>query len=176
MDFYQIFSFGILLMLAIRNGATEISSLLPSRSKYNRIENALDNSYFSFSNAGTNYRLPNTIEPISYDIELTPFLETNFTFQGTVEIRVKSIIDINEIVLHAGRLQIISHEIRTKDGPVEKSERNHVPQTERLIISLHKTIVKNEEFTIKIQFNGTLSDDMKGFYRSSYKDYQGKLR
>ncbi|KAL1390301.1 hypothetical protein pipiens_012445 [Culex pipiens pipiens] len=58
-------------------------------------------------------RLPRSVEPLSYNIRLIPFMfGDNFTFAGTVDIEVRVLEECDNITLHAVALKI--HEARVK--------------------------------------------------------------
>jgi aminopeptidase N len=114
------------------------------------------------------YRLPKTARPISYEVYLKPDFES-FTFEGDVKIRVQVSEDTNNIVLHSNR-QTIRNITVTENNEVilSTSEPNIDSQKHFLTISSESDFLKGTEYSINIDFTGILSEDMNGFYRSSY--------
>ncbi|XP_053689717.1 aminopeptidase N [Sabethes cyaneus] len=65
-------------------------------------------------------RLPRSIEPIAYDIQLIPFIvEDNFTFSGVVEIDILVREKCDNITLHAVALQIHEASIQWSMKPID---------------------------------------------------------
>ncbi|PNF37826.1 Aminopeptidase N [Cryptotermes secundus] len=114
------------------------------------------------------YRLPKTAGPISYEVYLKPDFES-FTFEGDVKIRVQVFEDTDTITLHSNR-QTISNITVTNNNEVilSTSEANIDSEKHFLVISSESKFLKGTEYTINIAFTGILSEDMNGFYRSSY--------
>jgi aminopeptidase N len=61
------------------------------------------------------FRLPRTIEPETYRIEIEPDV-ASATFSGTVSIDVQVKEAVDEIVLNAAELAVSDVEVRTSDG------------------------------------------------------------
>jgi aminopeptidase 2 len=115
----------------------------------------------------TSYRLPKTVKPISYEVKLKPNFE-NFTFEGDVKITVQVLEDTSTIILHSNK-QDIRNIIVVKDTVQQNtSEGNYDPEKHFLIINNQQNFTADTEYDIYINFTGILSDDMSGFYRSSY--------
>jgi hypothetical protein len=113
------------------------------------------------------YRLPENVRPLSYDVYLKPELET-FTFEGVVKIRVEVLENISEIILHTNKQKI---SLITLSGPdTEENITNPNIDTEKqfLIINSTSEFTAYTEYNISINFAANLSEDMSGFYRSSY--------
>ena len=109
------------------------------------------------------FRLPRNIVPTRYEVTLEPDLE-NATFTGSVSISC-SADNAAAIVLNAKHLEISGVSV---DGhPCEWSLHE---QTERLIIDA----TANGDVRIDVAFSGVLNDRLRGFYRSRFKDADGK--
>jgi aminopeptidase N len=117
-----------------------------------------------------------------YDVEITPDIpiETSdpnkdgFPFEGSVKITLKTEwSNVSEIVLHARRLAIKSHELRKNaDLILTDPSPSFENATEKLTIKLSSDakLEANVPYTLSISYSGTLDDSMKGFYRSSYME------
>lgn len=111
---------------------------------------------------------------------MTPHLiENDFTFEGTVEINA-TVKDItNKIVLHAYNITHKQVDVFANDVQMKVLSVNHSQNFSEwnsynfLIISLGDDLLEGTHVTIKINYTGFLGNDMKGFYRSSYKDDKG---
>ncbi|KAL0882637.1 hypothetical protein ABMA27_001072 [Loxostege sticticalis] len=132
------------------------------------------------------FRLPTTTRPRHYELSLTPYFETvpanvkPFSFDGTVAIYTSpTVSNVNEIVLHCNDLTI-------KTLTVEFTQNNEVKQIAAtqsfaceeprsfLRIPTTEPLQLNQEYIIRSTFSGNLQDNMRGFYRSWYKDSTGK--
>jgi len=120
------------------------------------------------TDADTSYRLPKNVRPLSYDVYLKTELE-NFTFEGDVKIRVQVLENTNEIILHTNKQNI---EVLSVSGPdteeVIITETNINDEKHFLIINSSSIFSADTEYDISINFTAVLSEDMSGFYRSSY--------
>lgn len=112
------------------------------------------------------HRLSELVEPIAYELRIVPDLE-KFTFNGKVEITVMVILSTSKIELHSKGLKIISLKLVRGTRPV--SQKYTLDETnDLLVIETVEKLSYNTDYTIVIEFEGTLNDNMKGFYRSSY--------
>ena len=115
---------------------------------------------------GAAYRLPRTVTPTRYDLELRVD-PTVSTFDGTVDIAVIAHQPVNEIVLNANCLTDIAATIRTADGAsIEVSALTLDAETERLHLRLVGELPPGAH-SIRLTFRAQLSDDMEGMYRST---------
>ncbi len=116
------------------------------------------------------YRLPRTVVPSRYDIEITPDLD-GASFSGSVGIDVDVIEATAAVVLNAIELGIgdvtITYDGGTADAAVFLDE-----ELERVTLSL-TTELPVGPARIEIVFTGTLNDDLRGFYRSTYTTDEG---
>jgi hypothetical protein len=115
----------------------------------------------------TNYRLPKIVRPLSYDVYLKPEFET-FTFEGDVKIRVEVLEDTSEIILHTHKQNIRIIRVSGPDTEVIITKANIDYEKHFLIINSPSNFSADNEYNIDITFTATLSEDMTGFYRSSY--------
>lgn len=122
-------------------------------------------------------RLPRSIKPISYDIVLLPFLNAdNFTFNGETEIRIEVTEDCKNVTLHSFSLQIIwsfSHiqKLDSDNKPAENvsiSNQYFVEDKQFLVLETSKVLEANSFYIVKLQFVGSIKDNLQGFYKSSY--------
>ncbi|KYN14240.1 Aminopeptidase N [Trachymyrmex cornetzi] len=128
---------------------------------------ALDNLFPS-----NTYRLPKTLNPNLYNISLTPYIKKG-TFTGKVKIHMTVLENTTLIALNAHKLNILSVKVFKNDLEinVQNYTTKHIPQQLRIYLSSY--IHTNEKIIAEIEFNGTLNDEMTGFYRSSYVDSTG---
>src|SRR5256885_4127686 len=80
----------------------------------------------------TNHRLPDTVRPEKYTIELRPDLN-RFTFQGEESVALRILRPAKTIVLHASQLEVTKADLRLQGGrrmPAAKIE--HMQEVQRL--------------------------------------------
>lgn len=120
------------------------------------------------------YRLPQHVVPTRYELRLEPELASS-TFQGeeTIVLTVKEVT--TEIVLNAAELQITSATVMQGTGVTQHGSITLDDKTERCRIAFPSSIAPGT-WSLRLIFNGTLNDKLRGFYRSKYKDASGAER
>ncbi|XP_046387347.1 aminopeptidase N-like [Ischnura elegans] len=126
------------------------------------------------------YRLPKGVIPETYHLKIVPFFEKgNFSFYGVVEIRFNVLDSTDILVLHVKDLQITTQKVMEDDQegkeiPIKDSV--HMEQRDFHMVTLEHAMLAGKNYKATMSFQGRLRDDLNGFYRSSYKDANGKLR
>ena len=122
-------------------------------------------------------RLPSSVIPSDYDISLHPNL-TTFGFTGNVTIQVKVLRYTNFIVFHARDLNFSRYELLhpNADKRIEIVRTLHYPRHQQVYVELENHLEEGKEYKLKLSFSGMLSDNMAGFYKSSYTTSQGERR
>lgn len=121
--------------------------------------------------------LPSDVVPEKYDLTLEPDVET-FVFTGVVKITCDVQIATETIHLHARELLIKS---ATFTSEVDGSE-PALAATLSVSLKEYTAAIGFEEplpvgrGVLEIAFQGTLNDQMAGFYRSKYTDSKGVKR
>lgn len=124
-----------------------------------------------------NVRLPRSLVPLHYDVELQPRLYGNFTFDGQVAILVSCAHAASNVTLHIKDLNVSNVSVSGSDGgAVEIDGHSEDKALQFLVIALKKPLVQSSNYTIRMKFVGVLNDDLAGFYRSSYVDASGQKR
>lgn len=122
-------------------------------------------------------RLPRSIIPLTYDVILLPFMNTdNFTFNGEIKIKIQVVESCKNVTLHSLTLQVIwdqSHiqKIDKNGKAVENlSIRNQyfVEEKQFLILETNKDLEAGSFYIILLKFVGIIKDNLQGFYKSSY--------
>lgn len=122
-----------------------------------------------------NYRLSDNVRPSNYVIEVEPIFTgpNNFTFNGRAEIIFRTLSTTNEIILHQNQLRIdetlttltlVSN--TASQTVISGTEWNNV--THLYTLRTASTLVPSVDYRLTFVYTGILSDDMRGFYRSSY--------
>lgn len=120
----------------------------------------------------SSYKLPLTTRPERYQIRLTPDL-TAFTFAGEETVTIQILEPVKEIVLNAAELQIHSVAATSPSGRTIAGEVSLDDINERAVLTFPETLTLGR-WDLRLTFTGILNDKLHGFYRSTYKDAQGK--
>ena len=113
------------------------------------------------------YRLPRTVVPRSYELEITPDLPSA-TFEGRETVAVDVLEPTAKVVLNA--IELVIDEARVITGGATIPGRvSYDESEERAIIDLDRVVPVGEAL-IELRFSGILNDKLRGFYRSSYTD------
>nr|CAD7396260.1 unnamed protein product [Timema cristinae] len=122
-----------------------------------------------------NHRLPTAVVPDSYTLKVIPYFEVDseFTFDGEVVIRINVNEPTDRIVLHVNQLDIVesSLNITSVSEGTQLTVINTTLDTPRQFfdIQLEEELVEGGVYDVKVIYVGYLNDDMAGFYRSYYK-------
>ncbi|KAL6254852.1 hypothetical protein P5V15_014191 [Pogonomyrmex californicus] len=112
------------------------------------------------------YRLPTAIKPISYDIKLIPKLKDNFKFKGYITIKALVKRTTNHITLHVGNIEIESVSVNSYNN--RRFSYKYDNATAKYTITNPKPFRKGRVIQINFKYNGILTDNSLGFYKSSY--------
>jgi aminopeptidase N len=124
------------------------------------------------------YRLENTVLPTAYDVQFSEVEFSNFTFKGSVKINARIVKETNVIVLHRGNLTAYVTSVTSIENNkgLTVAGTSYNKTTEKLSILLEEYLKPSDNISIQLNFNGTLRNDMIGFYRSSYINERGVER
>jgi puromycin-sensitive aminopeptidase len=120
------------------------------------------------------YRLPRTVLPRRYDLRIEPDLDAA-TFVGREDVHVEVVEAVGAIVLNVNELAI--DEAWVLDPSGERVEvAVHVDEaSERLTLTPERTLEPGDH-VVHLAFRGTINDKLKGFYRSTFVDADGRER
>lgn len=128
---------------------------------------------------GLSFRLANNTRPVHYDIFLsTAVHEADFRFNGTVNIRFRTLVGSNNIVLNFKQIDIHQADLLTVNGILIQ---NNLPiignvVTELVTFNFPNQIAAGQEFVVRVVYSGVLRTDSYGFYRGSYIDENGQVK
>ncbi|GFT12414.1 aminopeptidase N [Nephila pilipes] len=123
-------------------------------------------------------RLPRSVVPDHYDVELQPFIfPDNFTFEGKVRVVIRVLEPTNNVTLHINNVTVREASVRLS-GPDAPGVASMSEDKERQFYILHlkSDLVAGRQYEVQMDYLGTLNDQLAGFYRSSYKDDAGQTR
>jgi puromycin-sensitive aminopeptidase len=120
------------------------------------------------------YRLPRHVIPSRYDLRLEPDLPAA-TFTGRVAITLTVAQETRTILLNATDLLVASNGIEGENGRKIDATVELEPSLQRARILCRHALAPGE-WRLNLSFQGTLNDQLRGFYRSTYKDSSGAMR
>ena len=123
--------------------------------------------------AESDYRLPRTIVPSRYELRLQPDLD-DASFTGSEVVSVTVVEPVREVVLNAIELEIHEAAMVDASGVSHPAAAiSYDEEKERATFSFGDELQPGE-WHLHTSFSGILNDKLRGFYRSTYKDADGK--
>ncbi|KAB1281025.1 Endoplasmic reticulum aminopeptidase 1 [Camelus dromedarius] len=123
-------------------------------------------------------RLPEHIIPVHYDLMIHANL-TTLTFEGTTEIEITASKPTSTIILHSHRLRISQATLRrgAAEGQSELPLRVlEYPPQEQIALLAPEPLGVGVPYTVVIAYASSLSESFHGFYKSTYRTKEGKVR
>ncbi|XP_006885440.1 PREDICTED: leucyl-cystinyl aminopeptidase [Elephantulus edwardii] len=121
-------------------------------------------------------RLPTTIKPLRYEVNLHPNL-TSMTFTGSVTILLQALQAKWNIILHSKGHNISKATIRlavaSEEHNVEVVEYN---KTEQLAIIVPEALLEGHNYTLKLEFSAKISPHYYGFYGFTYTNEKNEKK
>ena len=122
---------------------------------------------------GSTYRLPRTVTPSRYGIELR-LDPTSPTFDGTEDVTITVHEPVTEIVLNGKEITIRAGAVIAEDESVtEIAKAVPDPSAGRITLELPGELPVGD-YILRLDFTGKLSDLMEGMYRSRFTDDDGR--
>lgn len=126
-------------------------------------------------------RLPRSIIPEHYDVELQPYIiPDNFTFDGKVRILIKVLEPTDNVTLHIHNMTVDPDSVKLTEAQsgdaVEIASTSEDTEKQFYILHLKANLMKDTQYEVSMVFLGSLTDQLAGFYRSSYTDSAGNKR
>ncbi len=120
------------------------------------------------------YRLPRHVIPTRYDLRVEPDLAAA-TFSGQVAITLMVKQETQTILLNATDLLIESTGLEGPTGQKIEATVELEPSLQRARLSCRQPVTAGE-WRLHLSFHGQLNDQLRGFYRSTYKDVVGTVQ
>ncbi len=117
------------------------------------------------------YRLPRHVVPHRYDLRLEPDLGAA-TFTGRVSIALTVRQSTSTFLLNAVELTVSSAVVERTGVRIE-GQIDLEAATQRCRLNFPQSIEPGD-WRLHVTFAGTLNDQLRGFYRSTYTDHSGK--
>ncbi len=122
--------------------------------------------------SASDFRLPRHIVPDHYDIRLDLDLE-EFTFKGQVGIDLRVLEPTEAIVLNTAELEILEASLRLESGEVLAAQgSDHDEKYQRTTLTLPQQVDAGRH-RLEITYTGIINDQLRGLYRSVYRDSEG---
>ncbi|KAL1923606.1 uncharacterized protein VTP21DRAFT_8586 [Calcarisporiella thermophila] len=119
------------------------------------------------------------VKPTHYDVTLRPDLE-RFVFSGEETVRLVVNQDTSVIVLNTTEIVVSSAAYSATSMKLEQSVSassiEYDETKEQCTITFPQSLMAGTEALLKLKFTGILNDKLVGFYRSSYKDREGRTK
>jgi len=113
----------------------------------------------------TTHRLPDTVRPERYNLELRPDLK-RFTFTGDESIAIRVRRPVKSIELNASQLEVTKASVQRRgERAVPAKQIELIEDQQRLRLTFESAIPRGEA-TLRLGFSGILNDELAGFYRS----------
>ena len=116
------------------------------------------------------HRLPRTVVPSRYEIELTPDL-VNFVFSGHENVTVQVVEPVHEFVLNSIDIDISSATLEIGEN-IHAAVVSYDEEMQRATLTFDSEVQPGQG-VLSIDFEGTLNDQLHGFYRSTFTDVEG---
>ncbi|ODQ51782.1 hypothetical protein SAICODRAFT_59464 [Saitoella complicata NRRL Y-17804] len=117
--------------------------------------------------------LPDNIVPTHYDLHLIPDLE-KFTFDGEVAVDLDVQEETTSITLNVLDVKIHKATLSADGSTQESKEVEYDDDQQTATMTFGSAVPAGGKATLKMSFTGELNNLMAGFYRSAYKDAEGK--
>lgn len=126
-----------------------------------------------------NYRLPTTVVPSNYQIDITPYFTAEagkevFTFDGIARVTLRTaennvnVIELNAVNLIGPYPTLFEALAPTVTIVVNSVVDDAVSQ--KRTITLAQALRPNIDYVLTFMYVGSLNEDMNGFYRSYYTE------
>ncbi|KAK7096592.1 aminopeptidase N-like [Littorina saxatilis] len=123
-------------------------------------------------------RLPRSLIPSHYDLELKIDLKTS-RFSGSCNITLHVNTSTRYVVFHRSQLEINESLVIVRSSTNHfwsVVKHNHVTANQFHVLELDRDLPAGLTFKVEVgRFTGTVRDDLKGLYKSSYKTPDGKI-
>ncbi|MBX9725253.1 MAG: M1 family metallopeptidase, partial [Candidatus Obscuribacterales bacterium] len=125
------------------------------------------------SSQNNKYRLPKNAIPSNYELSFEPNL-SKFTFTGSESVKLQIMSATKEIEMNALELKISAAQIIPADAASGTSSARDLeiklePETQKVRFIAKEPIAPGT-YELKCKFEGTLNNQLRGFYRSGYTD------
>ena len=115
-----------------------------------------------------NIRLPKTAIPNRYEINLDISLD-QFKYKGKEIVFLEIVDETKELQLNALGIDVGSAFIENDSGEHIEASVDYLPDEERISLVFEDQVTKGD-WQLYLEFEAKIVDELRGFYRSSFKD------
>uniref|UniRef100_A0A0V0J295 Aminopeptidase n=1 Tax=Schistocephalus solidus TaxID=70667 RepID=A0A0V0J295_SCHSO len=112
-------------------------------------------------------RLPYNIKPVNYNLSFVPNL-SDFTFDAEASIELQVVERTNAVILNSKNIVVSDAHFNNANAEISYDK------SQELVIFTFPNALETGNGHLNLKFRGHLSDDMQGFYRSTYKSPTGE--
>lgn len=128
---------------------------------------------------GFSFRLPNNSIPLGYEILLsTAIHEGDFNFNGSVRIRLRTLMASSNITMNFKQLTINEVHLFDQNSMIIQNfvsfEVDHF--TELMVVRPQFELLANQEYVIQVEYNGVMRTDSFGYFRGFYVNELGDTK
>ncbi|HET9075441.1 MAG TPA: M1 family metallopeptidase [Acidimicrobiales bacterium] len=121
------------------------------------------------------YRLPRHARPRRYELELHPDL-ARARFDGRAVITVDVTATATSLVLNAADLDVSEVRLVDPAGSELRPDVRAVAEEQQLVLDFGRELAVGDGYRLTLEFSGVLNDQLRGFYRSTFRDGDGAER
>ena len=118
-------------------------------------------------------RLPKSTYPNRYEIELDVDLD-KFSYTGTQKVDLNVVETTNKIVLNSVGIQVTKAKIQNTEQDISL-EVSYIEEDEKIVFESEEVLSKGL-YKLYLEFNSEITNDLKGFYKSSYMSEGGEKK
>jgi len=112
--------------------------------------------------------LPKVAKPVRYEVKLDIDL-SNFKYTGSQDVELEIIKETKSFEVNAIDIEIISTLLFNEDGKEFDLTFEYLRDLERISFTASENIPVGK-YSLQLEFNSTITNDLKGFYKSQFLD------
>ena len=112
--------------------------------------------------------LPKVAKPVRYEVKLDIDL-SNFKYTGSQDVELEIIKETKSFEVNAIDIEIISTILFNEDGKEFDLTFEYLKDLERISFTASENIPVGK-YSLQLEFNSTITNDLKGFYKSQFLD------
>ncbi|XP_037686396.1 glutamyl aminopeptidase [Choloepus didactylus] len=118
-----------------------------------------------------NFRLPDFINPVHYDLEVKPLLEED-TYTGNVTISINVSKPTQHLWLHLRETRITKLPVLTRSSGEQVQVKRCFEYTkqEYVVVEAAEELPPSDAYSLTMEFSGWLNGSLVGFYRTTYME------
>ena len=120
------------------------------------------------------YRLPQVVRPERYEIELSVDIE-NSGFSGQESVTLSVVEQTEVLVLNSVELSITEPRLVTPSGESLEPQVVIEEDNQRVRLEFDSRLVPGDGYRLSLGFAGSLNEQLRGLYRSTFTDSDGRL-